>query len=80
MPGGGGDRRSAAGRNTLTDQRMARVDTRTCASRHGAAGPAADGRAAGTKPMFTGIDMKGVTLTSATLTWDFVKRLKTSRR
>ena len=65
-----------AGRNTLTDQRMARVDTRKCASCHGAAGPAADGRAAGTKPMFTGIDMKGVTLTSATLTWDFVKRLK----
>ena len=65
-----------AGRNTLTDQRLARVDTRKCASCHGAAGPAADGRAAGTKPMFTGIDMKGVTLTSATLTWDFVKRLK----
>ena len=65
-----------AGRNTLTDQRMARVDTRKCASCHGAAGPAADGRAAGTKPMFTSIDMKGVTLTSATLTWDFVKRLK----
>ena len=65
-----------AGRNTLTDQRMARVDTRPCASCHGAAGPRADGRAAGTKPMFTGLDMKDVTLTSATLTWDFVKRLK----
>jgi isopentenyl diphosphate isomerase/L-lactate dehydrogenase-like FMN-dependent dehydrogenase len=65
-----------AGRNTLTDQRMARVDTRACASCHGAAGPAADGRAAGVKPMFAGIDMKGVTLTSATLTWDFVKRVK----
>jgi isopentenyl diphosphate isomerase/L-lactate dehydrogenase-like FMN-dependent dehydrogenase len=26
--------------------------------------------------MFAGIDMKGVTLTSATLTWDFVKRVK----
>jgi 4-hydroxymandelate oxidase len=65
-----------AGRNTLTDQRMARVDTRPCASCHGAAGPRADGRAAGPKPMFTGLDMKDVTLTSATLTWDFVKRLK----
>ena len=64
------------GRNTLTDLRMARVDTRACASCHGVAGPAADGRAAGTKPMFTGLDMKGVTLTSATLTWDFVKRVK----
>ena len=65
-----------AGRNTLTDQRMARVDTRPCASCHGAEGPKADGRAAGTKPMFTGLDMKDVTLTSATLTWDFVKRVK----
>jgi 4-hydroxymandelate oxidase len=65
-----------AGRNTETDLRMARVDTRACASCHGAAGPASDGRTAGTKPMFTGVDMKGVTLTSATLTWDFVKRVK----
>ena len=65
-----------AGRNTETDQRMARVDTRACASCHGAAGPGGDGRAAGIKPMFTGLDMKGVTLTSATLTWDFVKRVK----
>ena len=46
---------------------MARVDTRPCASCHGAAGPAADGRAVGIKPMFDGVDMKGVTLTSATL-------------
>src|SRR5580765_3634531 len=65
-----------AGRNTETDQRMARVDTRACASCHGVAGPRADGRAAGPKPMFTGLDMKDVTLTSATLTWDFVKRVK----
>ena len=65
-----------AGRNTETDQRMARVDTRVCASCHGAAGPASDARAAGAKPMFAGLDMKGVTLTSATLTWDFVKRVK----
>jgi isopentenyl diphosphate isomerase/L-lactate dehydrogenase-like FMN-dependent dehydrogenase len=65
-----------AGRNTLTDVRMARVDSRQCASCHGVAGPGGDGRAAGTKPMFTGLDMKGVTLTSATLTWDFVKRVK----
>jgi 4-hydroxymandelate oxidase len=26
--------------------------------------------------MFQGVDMKNVTLTSATLTWDFVKRVK----
>ncbi len=65
-----------AGRNTETDQRMARIDTRACASCHGGAGPAADGRTVGVKPMFTGLDMKDVTLTSATLTWDFVKRVK----
>jgi 4-hydroxymandelate oxidase len=65
-----------AGRNTETDVRMARTDTRTCANCHGGTGPAADGRTVGVKPMFTGIDMTGVTLTSATLTWDFVKRVK----
>jgi len=65
-----------AGRNTETDLRMARVDTRKCASCHGASGPASDGRATGVKPMFSGVDMKDVTLTSATLTWDFVKRVK----
>ena len=64
------------GRNTETDQRMARVDTRVCASCHGVAGPSADGRAAGVKPMFSGLDMKDVTLTSATLKWDFIKRVK----
>ena len=64
------------GRNTETDQRMARVDPRACPTCHGAAGPASDGRAAGIKPMFTGLDMTNVTLTSATLTWDFVKRVK----
>src|SRR6185369_9254522 len=55
-----------AGRNTETDLRMARVDTRTCASCHGGSGPAADGRTVGVKPMFAGLDMKNVTLTSAT--------------
>jgi 4-hydroxymandelate oxidase len=65
-----------AGRNTETDLRMARVDTRVCASCHGGSGPAADGRTVGVKPMFKGLDMNDVTLTSATLTWDFVKRVK----
>ena len=64
------------GRNTLTDLRQARVDTRQCASCHGASARGADGRTVGPKPMFEGLDMTGVTLTSATLTWDFVKRLK----
>lgn len=64
------------GRNTLTDQRGAKRDTRTCSNCHGTGGPAGDGRAAGTKPMFEGVEMQDITLTSATLTWDFVKRLK----
>ncbi len=64
------------GRNTETDQRMARIDTRVCADCHGVPGPRADGRVVGTKPMFAGFDMTDVTLTSATLTWDFVKRVK----
>jgi 4-hydroxymandelate oxidase len=64
------------GRNTETDRRLARTDTRTCANCHGAEGPGGNGRAAGTKPMFAGLDMKGVTLTSGTLTWDFIKRVK----
>jgi len=58
------------GRNTETDKRLAREDTRTCASCHGPNG------ANGPKPMFAGLDMKGFTLTSGTLTWDFIKRLK----
>jgi len=64
------------GRNTETDRRLARVDERQCASCHGPEGPGGNGRAAGVKPMFEGIDMTGVTLTSASLTWDFIKRLK----
>ena len=64
------------GRNTLTDLRQARLDTRQCASCHGTSARGADGRTIGPKPMFEGLDMTGVTLTSATLTWDFVKRLK----
>lgn len=58
------------GRNTETDKRLAREDTRTCNACHGPNG------ANGPKPMFAGLDMKGFTLTSSTLTWDFIKRLK----
>jgi 4-hydroxymandelate oxidase len=58
------------GRNTETDKRLAREDTRTCNACHGPNG------ANGPKPMFAGLDMKGFTLTSGTLTWDFIKRLK----
>ena len=58
------------GRNTETDKRLARLDTRTCNNCHGPSG------ANGPKPMFAGLEMKGFALTSGTLTWDFIKRLK----
>ena len=64
------------GRNTETDRVLRRQDTRTCSNCHGQEGPGGNGRAAGTKPMFQGLDMKGVSLTSSALTWDFIKRLK----
>lgn len=60
-----------AGRNTETAMRGARADTRNCLSCH-----EAGGSPAGTRPMFTGIDMRGVLTNSPSLTWDFVKRLK----
>src|SRR5437870_2742346 len=65
-----------AGRNTETATRFQRLDARECASCHGPAGPGGNGQVVGSKPMFAGIDMKGVGLNSASLTWDFVKRLK----
>lgn len=60
-----------AGRNTETLARFIRTDTRTCTSCHTDGGP--DPR---TRAMFSGLDMKGVSLNSASLTWDFIKRLK----
>ena len=69
-----------AGRNTVTATRLARTDERNCGSCHADATgdrirPRA-GAGAATKPMFAGLDMRGVGLTSSSLTWDFVKRLK----
>ena len=68
------------GRNTVTASRLARTDTRQCSSCHSdATGDRLNPRRGGqlsTKPMFAGIDVEGVTLTSPSLTWDFVKRLK----
>jgi isopentenyl diphosphate isomerase/L-lactate dehydrogenase-like FMN-dependent dehydrogenase len=60
-----------AGRNTETDQRFRRLDTRDCQSCHGPGGPGSRPKA-----MFAGIDMKGITTQSASLTWDFIRRLK----
>lgn len=65
-----------AGRNTETATRLQRLDSRECASCHGPAGPGGNGQVVGSKPMFAGIDTRGVALNSPSLTWDFVKRLK----
>jgi len=70
-----------AGRNTETMTRLQRTDTRNCASCHeDATGDLANPRVGGgtnaNKPMFAGINTKGLGLTSPSLTWDFIKRLK----
>jgi isopentenyl diphosphate isomerase/L-lactate dehydrogenase-like FMN-dependent dehydrogenase len=68
------------GRNTVTATRGARLDARQCSACHAdATGDRTNPRRGGgldTKPMFAGLDVKGVTLTGPSLTWDFVKRLK----
>jgi isopentenyl diphosphate isomerase/L-lactate dehydrogenase-like FMN-dependent dehydrogenase len=70
-----------AGRNTPTMQRFQRADTRACGSCHSdATGNLANPRVGGgtnaSKPMFSGINTQGLGLTSPSLTWDFIKRLK----
>ena len=60
-----------AGRNTETATRFLRQDTRTCTNCHGPTGSGPTQR-----PMFKGIDMQGITTNSASLTWDFIKRIK----
>ena len=56
-----------AGRNTETQALMARLDTRDCDSCH------VPGRS---KPIFDGIEMQGVGLVDASLTWSVVGRLR----
>jgi 4-hydroxymandelate oxidase len=69
-----------AGRNAVTQSRLARTDTRNCGTCHtDATGDRMRPRAAGadmSKPMFTGLEMRGLGLTSPSLTWDFVKQLR----
>src|SRR5262245_8125841 len=65
-----------AGRNTVTAARMRREDKRVCSNCHAVDERGNPRLGANTKPMFGGIDMQGVGLTSPSLTWDFVKRLK----
>jgi 4-hydroxymandelate oxidase len=77
-----------AGRNPETLQRFKRLDTRKCSSCHGT-GPEAQRPEDRTiplasnskrKPMFDGIDMSGVTIYNAALTWDSVRRLRALTR
>jgi isopentenyl diphosphate isomerase/L-lactate dehydrogenase-like FMN-dependent dehydrogenase len=70
-----------SGRNTETMTRLQRADTRVCASCHedasgDLANPRVGGGANANKPMFAGINTRGLGLTSPSLTWDFIKRLK----
>ena len=70
-----------AGRNTETMTRLQRTDTRNCATCHedatgNLANPRVGGGTNANKPMFAGINTQGLGLTSPSLTWDFIKRLK----
>jgi 4-hydroxymandelate oxidase len=70
-----------SGRNTETMTRLQRTDTRNCASCHedatgNLANPRVGGGTNANKPMFAGINTNGLGLTSPSLTWDFIKRLK----
>ena len=60
------------GRNTETEARFAKRDTRQCASCHqpGWAGYLRR------KPMFDSLDLSGVSLLAPGLTWEFVRRLR----
>lgn len=65
-----------AGRNTETQARFTREDTRQCSSCHLPGWPGFLRR----KPMFDGLDVTGVSLLSPALTWDFVRRVKESTK
>lgn len=59
------------GRNTETSAILARDDTRFCDDCH---------YPGQSKPIFDGLDMNGVGLVDATLTWDVISRLKEATR
>lgn len=67
-----------AGRNTVTAIRSRREDKRVCSGCHQVDERGAPRLSFGTKPMFAGIDTQNLGLTSPSLTWDFIKRLKDS--
>ena len=63
-----------AGRNTETQARFSKQDTRLCSKCHK---PGLSGYVR-QKPMFDGLDMTGVSFFSPGMTWEFVRRLKDS--
>lgn len=65
-----------AGRNTETASRFRRIDNRQCADCHGEP----FGSITTSRPMFDGLNMKGVTINSPTFTWEYVDRLKKATR
>jgi len=69
-----------AGRNTVTATRLRREDTRACGNCHVVDERGNPRLLLATEPIFAGIDTQGVGLTSPSLTWDFIKRLKDSTR
>lgn len=60
-----------AGRNTETASRYRRIDDRQCADCHGEPFGSIT-----TRPMFDGLDMKGVAINSPTFDWQYVDKLK----
>jgi 4-hydroxymandelate oxidase len=61
-----------AGRNTETQSRLRRLDTRDCNTCHANGGPGALRR----MPMFAGLDVTGLSVGAPAATWDMVERLK----
>lgn len=65
-----------AGRNTETATRLRQLDNRVCANCHTVGPTGIPQGGLSTRPMFAGINTQGVGITSPSLTWDFIKRLK----
>ncbi|HEU4623843.1 MAG TPA: alpha-hydroxy acid oxidase [Steroidobacteraceae bacterium] len=69
-----------AGRNTVTAAKLRREDTRNCSACHTVDERGIPRPSLASKPMFAGIETQGLALTSASLTWDFIKQLRDSTR
>ncbi len=62
------------GRNTETQRRLRRLDTRQCTACH--ATMQGTGGMLGKKAMFEGIDATGLTTANSAMTWDFIGKLR----